>query len=277
MSVSKDIIISDNDEIDTKSNDNQEEINEPITISTNTTKIKLDDILSKSNQIVYKTGKNKPKINNKMIKNDTKIKTLGKKITNVAEKQNIIYMIQKYQSSTIFGDYITKDLKINYDEASLNKKSLTELNTIITKIRLNLDNKNLNKMYDSVLFGSTTLVETISKPIVNVDGFSKLLQENDQFINCWERYKCESIMPTIPPYLQMMFIVSQTYFLAYAMNKMKEPSEDTLKIVADIEKEIEMEAKQKEEMRQVGAKPKTKEENNNDVITPPIITNGMSI
>ena len=238
MQKSQDIVILDND---SKEKTKPIESEKPVTIDTNTTKLNLQDILSKSSNYAKKHNQKNTQKNNSMknvIKNESKMKSIGSIKKNETEKQEMIHIIQRYQSSTIFGEYITKELKIDYDDTSLNKKNIHELDVILTKIRLKLDNMNLDSMYDNVLFGSTKLVETLSKPVVNVDGFSKMLEENQQFVSCWERLKCETVMPTIPPYLQMLLIVSQTYFLAYATNKMNEPSKEIVDIITDVEREI---------------------------------------
>lgn len=262
MQQSKDIVILDNDKTDAI----------PI-VSTNDTAIKFDDILTESEQLDTKINKvpkvkfQQPKF--KKNQNATNWQSNGD-ISAVEEKQNMIHIIQKYQSSEIFGQYVRNELKVSYNEDTLNKKSNNQLNAILTKIRVKLDNKNLNKMYDSVLFGSTAMIETISKPIANVDGFNKMLMENQEFLNCWERFKCESVMPTIPSHIQMVFILGQTYFLAYAMNKMKEPSQETLEIIDDIKQEI----KDDEQKLQKQVSDTKKE---NDTIEKPPIKNGMNI
>ena len=254
MSQSKDIIILDNDDVKTDTN----------VISTNESKINLSEIftetnnMNKNNEIIDKL----PKLSKKDLKTVNKMEYVKNEINNVENKQNSIYIIQKYQSSELFGEYVRNELKVNYTEEALNKKSLIQLQTILSKIRLNLDNKNLNQMYDSVLFGSTMMVETLSKPIINVDGFSKMLKENPSFLSCWERFKCETVMPTIPSHIQMTFIILQTYFIAYTINKSNEPSDEVKEIISEIEIEIDEEKSNNE-----------KEE----VKEPPKIENGMNL
>lgn len=257
MSQSQDIIISDND---------------TNVLKTNQSDINFDDIVSKSNDMV---AKNEPQVNKKDIHLSKKEQKLAQMIQNEEEepeRQNLIYIIQKYQSSERFGNYVRSELKITYTNETLSKKSVSQLQTILNKIRLHLDNKNLSKVYDSVLFSTTTMIEMMSKPVANVDGFNNLLMENDEFLNCWERYKCESIMPTIPSHLQMLFILGQTYLLAYSMNKMKEPSEDTLKIIADIEKEIEEDTQKRND-----DKKDEKKDDNDEVLDKPNFQTGMDI
>ena len=222
---------------------------------TNNTTINFDDIFNESNSYTSKSNK-KPQKQPK-IKHKPKMPKIPQiePMEVIEQKQNMIHIIQKYQSSEIFGKFVRSELKIAYTEEALQKKTVEQLHTILTKIRVNLDNKNLSKMYDSVLFSSTMMIETISRPIVNVDGFNQLLQENEQFKNCWERFKCESVMPTIPSHLQMLFILGQTYFTAYAINKMKEPSDEVKQIIADVEKEID-----EEEMQRKNEQEKQKDE-----------------
>ena len=235
---------------------------------TNNTTLKFDDIFKQSKTYASKTNKKPPKTpKTPKMKNPKVQKITHDTLETVEQKQNMIHIIQKYQSSEIFGKFVRNELKISYTEEALQKKTVEQLHTILTKIRVSLDNKNLNKMYDSVLFSSTMMLETVSRPMVNVDGFNQLLKENEQFISCWERFKCESVMPTIPAHLQMIFILGQTYFTAYAMNKMKEPSKETVELVAEIEKEIEQERKERTE----------KQDKNEAPAPPKELSHGMDI
>ena len=271
MQPSKDIIILDKDDI------TQNLPNEPIvanmgkkeTIATNNSKINFDDIFAKSQKMTTKITKT-PKIRKKdlHIPKKPQYMTMAKNAENTIQisdvKQNAIYTIQKYQTSAIFGDYVKNELKINYTEEMLNKKSVAQLESILSKIRVNLDNKGINKMYDSVLFGSTSMIENISRPIVNVDGFNKMLMENEQFLRCWERFKCGSVMPTIPSHIQMMCILAQTYFLAYAMNKpiSQNSQEATEEVLKEIEEEQLFKNKKENTNQDLPVKPKIQFEMN---------------
>lgn len=214
-------------------------------VMTNNTGINFDDIFNESNS--YATKGNKKTQKQPKIKHKQKMPKIPQiePLEIVEQKQNMIHIIQKYQSSEVFGKFVRTELKISYTEEALQKKTVEQLHTILTKIRVNLDNKNLSKMYDSVLFSSTMMLETISRPVVNVDGFNQLLKENEQFKNCWERFKCESVMPTIPAHLQMIFILGQTYFTAYAMNKLKNPSPEVKQIIDDVKREVDEEFAQR--------------------------------
>ena len=249
------------------------------TIQTNSTALTFDDILMKSGR----KGKNKPKSSQKLPK-------LGKKGTNdlnlakkeskmlkeiekeleEPERQNMIHIIQKYQSSERFGTFVRNELKITYTSESLGKKTTAQLQAILDKIRLHLDNKNLNKIYDGALYSTLGIVESISKPMgVNVDGFHTMLMQNEEFANCWERFKCESVMPTIPSHVQLFFILGQTYMLAYAINKSKdykEPPEIT-ELIAEVDAKIEKDEEAK----------KAEEKKKDDVIIKPNIEIGMSL
>ena len=225
-----------------------------------------------------KTASKKPKTNSKIASNNIKLAKQEQKLMKTIEnelqepdKQKLIHIIQKYQASERFGPIVRTQLKISYTSEALNKKSIPQLQTILDKIRLHLDNQNLNKIYDGALFSSTALIETMSKPIgVNVDGFSTMLMENDEFLSCWERFKCESVMPTIPSHIQMMFILGQTYFLAYAINKQKDykaPQE-----VQDVIDEVLNEDKPNTDETKPKEKPK-----DDTVIQKPPLENGMNI
>lgn len=235
------------------------------TITTNSTTLKFDDILEQSDKMV-KTAAKKPKSKSKIASNNIKLakdeQKLMKTIENELqepERQNLIHIIQKYQSSERFGTFIRSELKITYTAEALSKKTIPQLQSILDKIRLHLDNQNLNKIYDSVLFSSTAFIETMSKPIgVNVDGFSTLLLENEEFLNCWERIKCETVMPTVPSHIQMIFILGQTYFLAYAINKQKDykAPPEVQEVIDEVLNENETKTNESKEKEDIIEKPK---------------------
>ena len=275
MQQSEDIVIYDIDD--------QKSTNQSITTSgiveTNTTTLNFDDILSKSGRMAQNSSKKSQKAPRAKQKrtNDVKIAKQEAKMIQALEtelqepeRQNLIFIIQKYQSSERFGKYVRTELKVSYTSESLNKKSTSQLQAILDKIRLHLDNQNLNKIYDSALYSSTAAIEAFSKPLgVNVDGFSTMLMSNEEFKNCWERLKCETIMPTVPSHVQLCFILGQTYFLAYAINKQKEykaPPEITA-LIDEVFKDDNKKTHEKTANT-------TKQD---DVPEKPILENGMSI
>ena len=254
---------------------------DPITI--NDSNVNFDEIISKSDRMVSENATSKKK---QVSKNDINISKKDQKIMNMIqqesemnEKQNLIYIIQKYQSSSRFGNYVRTELKINYTEEQLNKKTLSQLEIILHKIRLHLDNQNLSKMYDGMLYSSTLLIEKMSKPVANVDGFSKLLFENEEFLNSFERVKCESVMPTIPSHLQLLLILGQTYFMAYAINKVEEPKEQHAEVQAVID-EVDKQITNELIITDENNKEKNNDEKENKdktIIQAPKIENGMGI
>ena len=149
---------------------------------------------------------------------------------------------------------------------------MPQLDAILNKIRVHLDNKNAGQLFDNLLVGSTNIMEQAAKPFCNIDGFSDMLLHNDAFKNCWERVKCESVMPTVPPHLQMVFIVGQTFYMAYLVNKYKEPSAETKKLIDDVVNEIEQEKPHTQDNVD-SSEPKTKDE----IIEKPMLHSGMNI
>ena len=277
MPQSQDIVILDDDDKVNVPNEKVTDGNsENITVKANNTVVKFDDILNESSKLAQVKQQKMPQNRMKLSKNAINVPqrkgnndTIG---TNSEIKQNTIYIIQKYQSSDRFGNFVKNELKINYSSDNLQRKSTKELENILSKIRVHLDNKNMSKIYDGILFSSTMLVEKLSKPIVNVDGYSKMLLESEEFLNCFDRVKCETIMPTIPSHLQLFFILAQTYFMAYATNKIEKSSPEVDAIIAEVEREI---ASSKESETN-DTKEEKKEENSEEIIKP-IISEGMSI
>ena len=259
MQQSKDIVILDPE-------DQVQELSEN-TLKINDSKVNFDSLLDRSNQMTQQSKKSKMQRNldYKISKQEQQINKVVQDVTEIEEKQNLIYVIQKYQSSERFGSYIQNELNIRYTGEQLNKKKLYELNAILQKIRLHLDNKNLSNLYDGVLLSSTVMIEKFSQPFANVDGFSKMIMTNDEFLNCFERVKCESLMPTIPNHIQLMLILGQTYFMVYTMNKMKKNSDSKPdKVIVDNQIETNTDVK-------------NNDTNEEKPIEKPIIENGMGL
>ena len=170
--------------------------------------------------------------------NQKNFNTLAKELNNTIKlseadvesknKQKYIYQILKYQDSNRFGEYIKKNLKINFSESSLQKKKGTKLQEILNRIRINLDNRNVDNLYNNLVSNATLSFETLMDQIYTIEGFSESLMTNPHFLDCIERYKIENIgkMPSIPPSLQIIFIMSQTALICHQIaikNKDTEP------------------------------------------------------
>ena len=145
------------------------------------------------------------------------------------EKSKLIYQILKYIDSPRFGTYIKKTLKISPNYNSLLKKSIKNLNETLDRIRINLDNRNLDGFYQSMLVNATLSFETMMENFYSIEGFSDSLMNNPHFLDSVERYKIENIgkMPSIPPSLQMIFIMSQTAMICHSVSKKKSHTQST--------------------------------------------------
>jgi hypothetical protein len=86
-------------------------------------------------------------------------------------------VIMNYQNNKFFGDYL-KSFKLHYTLEQLNKKSIQDLDRIITQIRTLCNNKASESSLDHMLFGATTFIEhTISnRSAYNLRGWTNLLQ-----------------------------------------------------------------------------------------------------
>lgn len=139
------------------------------------------------------------------------------------EKQVLIYKILKYQDNLRFCHVVRDKLKIKYTNEQLQKKSNKDLEDILNRIRINLDNKNLDEFYNGILKMTTSTLENVVTPFYNIDGFSEMLLEDEQFLDSYERLKIENELPNIPPSLQMMMIISRCVVICHTMNKYKKP------------------------------------------------------
>ena len=139
------------------------------------------------------------------------------------QKEKLILKISKYQNSERFGGFIKKDLKITQSREQLIKLSIEKLNAILHRIRLNLNNRNLDKIFETLaVTGAKGYEKLVSEIGFNINGFSDLLVANPGFWDAFERWKIERELPDIPPGIQLAYIISATTLAAYNINTMKQ-------------------------------------------------------
>ena len=117
----------------------------------------------------------------------------------VEEREKIIWKVRRYLSSKKFGEYLTKELGIKYSQAQLRKLKLTSLRNLLHRIRIAVDMKNVDAIYDKMVFHGTFVVEKALSPIYNIDGFTENLHRNEEFQCGMEKLKIEAELPHIPP------------------------------------------------------------------------------
>lgn len=141
------------------------------------------------------------------------------------DKEGLILKIQKYQSSRRFGTYITKDLKISQSREQLVKLSIERLENILHRIRLNLNSRNLDAIFENMALTCANGYETTMTHLgFNISGFSDLLTANPGFWDAYERWRIEKAdLPDIPPGIQLAYIVSATTIAAYNINQASAP------------------------------------------------------
>lgn len=133
-------------------------------------------------------------------------------------------IIRRYQSNERFKDYITKELGVTFSYASLNKKSVSSLKDILERIRINLDNRNIDKIFSSATKSTSLVYEKVMSEFYDIEGFTDNLFSQDNFLDCLEKIKIETNLPQIPAPVQMGYMVIQTTLLTHELNKMKQPS-----------------------------------------------------
>ena len=181
---------------------------------TNTTKLEAENVKQRE-----ETKKKNEKNFNTIAKELNKTLKIKEKEENIDSKQKYIFQILKYQDSPRFGEYIKTRLKINFSESALQKKKTKSLEDILSRIRINLDNRNLDNFYNSLLVNATLSFESLMEHIWTIEGFSDSLMKNPHFLDSVERYKIENIgkMPSLPPSIQLIFIMSQTAFICHTL------------------------------------------------------------
>ena len=134
-------------------------------------------------------------------------------------RQTLIWKIQKYQNSSRFGDFVRHTIRINQTEAQLNKLHNDDLQDILSKIRIQLDNRNLDSFYNGLIKGGASLGEAVLRDYYNIDGFGEELLANKTFMDALERYKIESPFKSVPPSLQIAYAFFSTAIMTHELNK----------------------------------------------------------
>ena len=154
--------------------------------------------------------------------------TVPAKAVAVNDKEEMIMKILKYQSSRRFGPYITKELKITQSRQQLVKLSDDRLKNILHRIRLNLNNRNMDAIFENVALTCAKGYETtVSGLGYDIEGFTDLLTSNPGFWDAFERWKIERHLPDIPPGIQLGYIVASTTLAAHTLNAGKSIKEHT--------------------------------------------------
>ena len=144
------------------------------------------------------------------------------------KKQSIIMKIQKYLSSARFKDFLCSQLKINYTNSQLQSKNIEQLEDILNKIRVHLDSKNLDTFYNQLATSGAVMFEKSISSFYDVEGFAVNLTANPQFYDIYDRYKIEAELPSVPPSVQLFWLISQTAVLTHEKNKLRRLSKKKL-------------------------------------------------
>ena len=172
----------------------------------------------------------------KIIKNEE----LNNKTNIKSNKQDKIFTIQKYQNSNRFGDYVKKTIGIKQSSTQLEKLTPKQLDNILNKIRVHLDNKNMDSIYNNMAKTMAFGIEMGVSPFYDIYGFSDTLLGNEQFLDCYEKFKIEHKLPQIPTGLQLCYIITSTMILQHNLNKYNNPQKQTdIKIDDEVVKKLD--------------------------------------
>ena len=130
-------------------------------------------------------------------------------------KQNLIFKIQKYQDSRLFGEIVKVQLGFKQSFDQLNEKSSEELENMLSRIRIHLDNRNLDAFYERAAESAAYLYEGAVSTVYDIDGFADLLLDSDDFWSIYERFKIENNFPIVNPTVQLAFMIAQSTIMAH--------------------------------------------------------------
>lgn len=148
------------------------------------------------------------------------------KIENTENKKKLIFLIQKYQDSLRFGKMVKYELGFKETFPELSDKSELDLENMVHRIRSHLDNKHLDKFYENMATTVAITYEQTMSLLYPIPNFSDMLLENEDFWNCYERFRIESEFPSVNPITQMAFMIAQTTIIAHHTQPTEDMVED---------------------------------------------------
>ncbi len=149
------------------------------------------------------------------------------------EKQRIIMVLARYINNRRFGEFIQKKLKIKFTEPQLQKKKLTTLKGLLSKIKTHLTNKGSDQMFDLLVKNGLITYEKMLNSYIDISGFSDNLLNNSDFLDSLEMVKIENINLTIPPMYQLLFTIISTTYISYQINRINAKREMLRNVVPD--------------------------------------------
>lgn len=176
------------------------------------------------------------------------------------EREKLIMKIIKYQDNKRFGEYVRKKLSINYTRSQLIKLNSKRLEQLLNRIRINLNNRNVDVVFNNMAKTMSIGLEKSVTPFWNVDGFSDNLLMNPSFWEVFEKWKIEQELPDIPPYLQLSYIITSTMLITHQMNMVNEDKREMSDRMKE-EKEGNRVNEQKESKRNEKVKSAGRKEN----------------
>ena len=149
-------------------------------------------------------------------------KSQSKKSDNDVAKEDLIIKIMNYQNSGRFGALLKKNLKINFTREQLTKKSQSQLEAVMYRIRTYLNTRHMEGIYEQMVRTTANGYESIVTNFgYDIEGFSDLLLNNPAFWDAFEMWKLERKLPDVPPSLQLLYIISSTTVVANMKNRHK--------------------------------------------------------
>lgn len=141
-----------------------------------------------------------------------------------AEFNKKIIIIHRYQNSEFFGTYL-KSQGVHYTTEQLNKKSMSELDKIISQLRVMCNNKQDTNVLDTFLYGATNGIENLvtNKTDYNMKGYTEMLKHDQGFRESWELIKIERLsFARMSPELRFAWGLFSNAAAVIALNKAQE-------------------------------------------------------
>lgn len=163
-----------------------------------------------------------------------KRKLLGKKPKWFEKKQKIAMIIQRYQKSKRFQEYLS-EYGICYTAQELKGMNMEELEGALGQIRYLIANRSGGSMIAKGIEQGLIQVEKGARPFVNIEGLSGACSNNPEYLDCLEQICVEHDVAVQNVYMRLGWVIASQAAAQIQINKLDIPVKKE-KIDHDFEK-----------------------------------------
>lgn len=134
------------------------------------------------------------------------------------KKSKILMMIQRYQSSPRFKDYL-EDFGVNYTGREMQHMTIEELEGALGQIRYLIANRSGGSMLAKAVDLGVVKLENGCRPFINIEGLSAACKNNPEYLDCLEQICVEHDVSVSNPYMRLAWVIANQGVAQYEINR----------------------------------------------------------